>query len=61
MHKIQIDDEIRDATADELAIIDKLISDKAEQEKAEANRQIKKQEILKKLGLTAEEAQALLG
>lgn len=60
-HLIQIDNEIREATAEEAAIID---AQRAETAKLEADQQTKQQTraaILAKLGLTADEAAALLG
>jgi hypothetical protein len=60
-HKIQIDDLVRNATADEAAAID--AAHTAAQTAAEA-RQMKlaaRQAVLDKLGLTADEAAALLG
>jgi hypothetical protein len=60
-YKIQIDDKVRDATAEEAATID---AQRAEA-KAQADAQIAKlaarQAVLDKLGLTADEAAALLG
>ena len=64
-YKIQIDDLVRDATADEAAVLD---AQKAEAEaKADANanaqtvKDAARQAVLNKLGLTADEAQLLLG
>jgi ribosomal protein L9 len=60
-YKIQIDDLVREATADEITKIE------AQQAKAEADAQARKaqqaarQAVLDKLGLTADEANALLG
>ena len=58
---IQIDDEIREATPDEAAIID---AQQAAAAEAKADREAKEKAraaVLAKLGLTAEEAAALLG
>jgi antitoxin component of RelBE/YafQ-DinJ toxin-antitoxin module len=58
---IQIDDEVREATKAEAAEID---AREAEAAKAEADRKAKEQAraaVLAKLGLTADEAAALLG
>ena len=58
---IQINDEVREATADEAAIIE---AQQAEAAQTEADKQAKEQAraaILAKLGLTADEAAALLG
>jgi hypothetical protein len=60
-YKIQIDDEIRDATPEEAAAID---ARQAEAAQAEAEKQAKeaaRAAVLAKLGLTADEAAALLG
>lgn len=60
-YKIQIDDLIRDATLEEAAAIDARQAITAE---AKANRLAKEQAraaVLAKLGLTADEAAALLG
>ena len=60
-YKIQIDDEVRDATADEVAVIDARIAEAEAQAKAEADKAVAKQAVLDKLGLTADEVTALLG
>lgn len=60
-HMIQIDDEIREANADEAAVID---ARQAEAAKIETDKQAKataRATVLAKLGLTADEAAALLG
>ena len=60
-YKIQIDDIVRDATQEETAALD---AQKAEAEaikKAEADKAIARKAVLDKLGLTADEAAALLG
>jgi hypothetical protein len=60
-YKIQIDDVVRDATAEEAALID---AQKAEAEalaEAEAAREVARQEVLDRLGLSAAEVQLLLG
>jgi hypothetical protein len=60
-HKIQIDDEVRNATASEAAIIDASHAEAeavAEAVKAKAEA---KASALAKLGLTADEAAALFG
>jgi hypothetical protein len=60
-YKIQIDDEVRNATPEETAAIE------AKQSEAEAQAETKtakiatRQAVLDKLGLTADEAAALLG
>lgn len=58
---IQIDDEVREATPEEAVAIE---ARQAEAAQVEAKRQAKEQAraaVLAKLGLTAEEAAALLG
>ena len=58
---IQIDDEVREATPEEAAAIE---ARQAEAAQVEAKRQAKEQAraaVLTKLGLTADEAAALLG
>lgn len=60
-YKIQIDDEVREATPEEAAAID---ARQAEAAQAEAEKQAKeaaRAAVLAKLGLTADEAAALLG
>jgi len=60
-HKIQIDDVVRDATPEEAAIIE---AQHAAEAQAEADRLSKEQAraaVLAKLGLTTDEAAALLG
>lgn len=60
-YKIQIDDLVRNATADEVAQIE---SQRAEAEafaESEADRQAAKDAVLAKLGLSADELAALLG
>jgi len=60
-YKIQIDDEVRDATPDEALALD---AERAAAAKAEGEREAKEQAraaVLAKLGLTADEAAALLG
>jgi hypothetical protein len=60
-HKIQIDDLVRDATADEAAIIDAQQAEAKALTEAEAAKLAARQAVLDKLGLTANEAAALLG
>jgi hypothetical protein len=64
-YRIQIDDLVRDATADEAAIIDAQHAEAEAREQARASAQAAKaaarQAVLDKLGLTADEAAALLG
>jgi len=61
VYMVQIDDEVREATDDEAAAIE---ARQAEAAQAEADKQAKEQAraaVLAKLGLTADEAAALLG
>ena len=60
-YKIQIDDLVRDATAEEAARIDAQIAEAQAKADALALKQAARQAVLDKLGLTADEAQALLG
>ena len=60
-YKIQIDNIVRDATDQETAIIDKQKAAKQAEADAQAERAAARQAVLNKLGLTQDEAQALLG
>jgi hypothetical protein len=60
-YKIQIDDLVRDATADEAAAIEAGHAEAEAQAEAEAAKLAARQAVLDKLGLTADEAAALLG
>ena len=60
-YKIQIDDEIRNATADEAAQIDAQRAQAEAQAQTDAAKAAARQAVLDKLGLTADEAAALLG
>jgi hypothetical protein len=60
-HKIQIDDEVRDATAEEAAVIDAQQAAVAQVEADRKARETARAAILAKLGLTADEAATLLG
>jgi len=60
-YKIQIDDEVRDATPAEAAMIDAQHAEAEAQKQAQADQAAAKQAVLDKLGLTAEEAAALFG
>ena len=60
-YKIQIDGLVRNATADETAAIDAQKAEAQAQADALAAKQAARQAVLDKLGLTADEAQALLG
>jgi hypothetical protein len=59
-YKVQIDDEVRDATAEEIALIEaNRAEDLARQAEAEVKAQAKA-ELLERLGITADEAKLLL-
>ena len=58
-YKIQIDDLVRDATEEEAAQIKAQQAKAATAAKAEADRAAKRIEVLNKLGLTEDEADAL--
>ena len=60
-YKIQIGDLVRNATTDEAAAIDAQRAEAETQADAVALKQAARQAVLDKLGLTADEAQALLG
>jgi hypothetical protein len=60
-YKIQIDDVVRDATAEEAALIDAQRAEAEAQAEAKAAREVAREALLDKLGITAEEAQLLLG
>jgi hypothetical protein len=61
IYKVQIDDVVRDASAEEAAIIEAQQAEAEAQVEAEAERAAARQAVLDKLGLTANEAAALLG
>ena len=60
-YKIQIDDKVRNATADEVAQIDAQRETAAAEAQAVEAKAAARQAVLDKLGLTADEAAALLG
>jgi hypothetical protein len=60
-YKIQIDDLVRDATAEEAAAIDAIHAEAEARAEAQAAKDAARQAVLDKLGLTADEAAALLG
>ena len=60
-YKIQIDDLIRDATDEEAVAIKAKEAEAAQRAQAEADKAAARQAVLDKLGLTADEAAALLG
>ena len=59
-HKIQIDDLVRNATAAETAEIEKAQAEAEAEAKTKAAKIAARQAVLNKLGLTADEAAALL-
>jgi hypothetical protein len=60
-YKIQIDDKVRNATADEAAQIEAAQAEAQLQAEAQAAKLAAREAVLDKLGLTADEAAALLG
>lgn len=60
-YKIQIDDVVRDATAEEAALIEAQQAEAEAQAEAQAAKQVAREALLTKLGITAAEAQLLLG
>ena len=60
-YKVQIDDVVRDATPAEVAQIDAQRAQAEAQAEANAAKAAARQAVLDKLGLTADEAAALLG
>jgi len=60
-YKIQIDDLVRDASANETAAIDAARAEAEAQADAQTAKVAARQAVLDKLGLTADEAAALLG
>ena len=60
-HKIQIDDLVRNATADETAAINAERAEAQAQNDAVEAKAIARQAVLDKLGLDADEAAALFG
>ena len=60
-HKIQIDDLVRDATAEEVEAIEARIAEAQARADEAAAKVEARQAVLDKLGLTADEAAALLG
>ena len=59
-YKVQIDDEVRDATAEEAAVIDAQNAEALAVAKAKADKATARQAVIAKLGLTADEVAALL-
>jgi hypothetical protein len=60
-YKIQIDDEVRDATAEEIAAIEAVVAETATKEADAQAKAEAKAALLEKLGITEEEATLLLG
>jgi hypothetical protein len=60
-YKIQIDDEVRDATPDEIAAIEANQAAKAARIEAQEEKAAARQAVLDRLGITSEEAQLILG
>jgi hypothetical protein len=60
-YKVQIDDVVRNATAEEAAIIDAQRAEAEAQAEAQAAKQVAREALLTRLGITAAEAQLLLG
>jgi hypothetical protein len=59
-YKVQIDDLVRDATAEEIAAIEAAQAEKIAQDQALADKATAKAALLAKLGITADEAALLL-
>ena len=59
--KIQIGDQVRDMTADELAQHETDLETERDRTKTETNKATAKQAVLDRLGITADEAALLLG
>jgi hypothetical protein len=60
-YKVQIDDVVRNATKEEAAIIDAQRAEAEAQAEAQAAKQVDREALLTRLGITADEAQLLLG
>ena len=60
-YKVQIDDVVRDATAEEAALIDAQRTQAEAQAEAQAAKVSAREALLTRLGITADEAQLLLG
>ena len=59
-YKVQIDDEVRDATAEEIKRIEAMAADTAAKEADDQLKAEAKAALLKKLGITSQEAALLL-
>jgi hypothetical protein len=60
-YKVQIDDLVRDATADEITTIEANLAAMLANAKTETDKATAKSALLDRLGITAEEATLLLG
>ena len=60
-YKVQIDDDIRDATKEEVAAIELLVADEAKRIADLEAKTLAKAALLNRLGISAEEAALLLG
>lgn len=60
-YKIQIDDEIRDATIDEIAVLEAREVNVVDEVELQAQKAAAKADLYARLGITAEEAALLLG
>jgi len=60
-YKVQIDDILRDATAEEIAAIDAVKAADKTAAKVAVDKAIARQAVLDRLGITADEARLLLG
>ncbi len=60
-YKVQIDDVVRDATPAEVAQIEARQAEVEAQAEAKAEKQVAREALLTRLGLTEQEAQLLLG
>jgi hypothetical protein len=60
-YKVQIDDQVRNANADEIAAIEAMAAEKAAQEAEAKAKAEAKTALLQKLNITEEEAALLLG
>lgn len=59
-YKVQIDDEVRDATPEEVAEIEALTAEKNAQEQSLTDKAMAKAALLERLGITDDEAKLLL-
>jgi len=59
-YKVQVDDLVRDATPEEIAVIEAAQNEAAAKAQAETEKAAAKAAVLDRLGLTAEEAALLL-